>query len=121
MGRRLRWRSQDASPRFETCLQEWTPPLVKQRKQRPVLPARISERADTLAKWRECLLLYLAEVAEARWHLSAQWPRDEGPPLEVTQEELRGLADAWARGGRRLQTGTTGWPRRCARAAPTMP
>jgi hypothetical protein len=40
-------------------------------------------------------LLYLAAVAEARLHLAAQWPRDEGPPLEVTQEELASLRDAW--------------------------
>jgi len=39
-------------------------------------------------------LLYLAAVAEARLHLAAQWPRDEGPPLEVTQEELDSLREA---------------------------
>ena len=41
------------------------------------------------------LLLYLAEGEEARRFLAAQWQCHEGPPLEVTEEELRGLVDAW--------------------------
>ena len=39
-------------------------------------------------------LLYLAEVEEARRFLAAQWPRQEGPPLEVTEEELTSLMEA---------------------------